>query len=160
MIGNQPDRQALKKLNLSVETGQLQTLVPVDEPLQGEVQIKNEDVGFVHEGQSVKVKLAAYPFQKYGMVEGTITHVGADANDGQPNQAKSSNQDQANSQQLPSTYKAIVTLEKQNLETSGKRFEITPGMQVVAEINQGTRTVMEYLLSPVQGVFQEAARER
>ena len=88
MIGNQPDRQALKKLKLSVETGQLQTLVPVDEPLQGEVQIKNEDVGFVHEGQSVKVKLAAYPFQKYGMVEGTITHVGADANDGQPNQAK------------------------------------------------------------------------
>ena len=53
-----------------------------------------------------------------------------------------------------------MTLEKQNLETSGKRFEITPGMQVVAEINQGTRTVMEYLLSPVQGVFQEAARER
>ena len=96
------------------------------------------------------------------MVEGKITHVGADANDGQSpqNQNRTGSADQANSQQLPSTYKAIVTLDKQNLETGGKRFEITPGMQVVAEINQGTRTVMEYLLSPVQGVFQEAARER
>ena len=59
-----------------------------------------------------------------------------------------------------STYKAIVTLQSQTLSASGKQFQITPGMQVVAEINQGTRTVMEYLLSPVQGVFQEAARER
>ena len=138
----------------------LMTLVPVNEPLQAEVQIKNEDVGFVHEGQAVKVKLAAYPFQKYGMVEGKIIHVGADANDGQQSQTKSGNQDQANSQQLPSTYKAIVTLQSQTLSASGKQFQITPGMQVVAEINQGTRTVMEYLLSPVQGVFQEAGRER
>ena len=138
----------------------LMTLVPVNEPLQAEVQIKNEDVGFVHEGQAVKVKLAAYPFQKYGMVEGKIIHVGADANDGQQNQAKSGSQDQGNSQQQMSTYKAIVTLQSQTLSASGKQFQITPGMQVVAEINQGTRTVMEYLLSPVQGVFHDAARER
>lgn len=139
------------------------TLVPVNEPLQAEVQIKNEDVGFVHEGQSVKVKLAAYPFQKYGMVEGKIIHVGADANDGQgapTSQNKSGNADASKSQQALSTYKAIVTLEKQVLETSGKRFEITPGMQVVAEIHQGTRIVMEYLLSPVHGVFHDAGRER
>ena len=136
-------------------------LVPVDEPLQAEVRVKNEDVGFVHEGQAVKVKLAAYPFQKYGMVTGTITHVGADANDGQGthNQNRSGATESANNQQQ-STYKAIVTLQSQGLEARGKRFQMTPGMQVVAEINQGTRTVMEYLLSPVQGVFQEAARER
>ena len=42
----------------------LLTLVPKDEPLQAEVMINNDDVGFVREGQSVKVKLAAYPFQK------------------------------------------------------------------------------------------------
>ena len=137
----------------------LMTLVPVNEPLQAEVQIKNEDVGFVHEGQSVKVKLAAYPFQKYGMVEGKIIHVGADANDGQQNQNRSGATESASNQQQ-STYKAIVTLDKQHLETGGKQFQMTPGMQVVAEINQGTRTVMEYLLSPVQGVFHDAARER
>ena len=140
----------------------LLTLVPIDEPLQAEVMINNDDVGFVHEGQSVKLKLAAYPFQKYGMVDGIVTHVSADAADGQgqakpnqPNQNGTSNQtnDQAG-------YKAIVTLNQQTLQASNRSFNLAPGMQVAAEINQGKRTIMEYLLSPVQGVFQEAARER
>ena len=140
----------------------LLTLVPIDEPLQAEIMINNDDVGFVHEGQSVKLKLAAYPFQKYGMVDGTVTHVSADASDGQsqgkPNQRnQNGTNDPTNGQ---AGYKAIVTLTKQALTASGKTFNLTPGMQVAAEINQGKRTIMEYLLSPVQGVFQEAARER
>ena len=140
----------------------LLTLVPIDEPLQAEVMINNDDVGFVYEGQSVKLKLAAYPFQKYGMVEGKVTHVSADATDGQgqgkPNQSnQKGTNDPINGQ---AGYKAIVTLNKQSLTASGKMFNLTPGMQVAAEINQGKRTIMEYLLSPVQGVFQEAARER
>jgi hemolysin D len=140
----------------------LLTLVPINEPLQAEVMINNDDVGFVHEGQSVKLKLAAYPFQKYGMVDGTVTHVSADAADGQgqgkqnpPNQ--NGTNDPTNGQ---AGYKAIVTLNAQSLRASGKIFNLSPGMQVAAEINQGKRTIMEYLLSPVQGVFQEAARER
>lgn len=43
---------------------------------------------------------------------------------------------------------------------SSGRLDLNPGMQLVAEINQGKRTIMEYLLSPVQGTFQEAGRER
>ncbi len=53
-----------------------------------------------------------------------------------------------------------MALSQQSLKASGKTFNLSPGMQVAAEINQGKRTIMEYLLSPVQGVFQEAARER
>ena len=48
----------------------LLTLVPEDEPLLAEVMIQNDDVGFVHAGQTVKLKLATYPFQKYGMLDG------------------------------------------------------------------------------------------
>jgi hemolysin D len=143
----------------------LLTLVPIDEPLQAEVMINNDDVGFVHEGQSVKLKLAAYPFQKYGMVDGTVTHVSADAADGQAqgsNGQATTNNAAGNTkgQAMQSGYKAIVTLNQQALTSSGKTFNLAPGMQVAAEINQGQRTIMEYLLSPVQGVFQEAARER
>jgi hemolysin D len=140
----------------------LLTLVPIDEPLQAEVMINNDDVGFVHEGQSVKVKLAAYPFQKYGMVEGIVTHVSADAADGQgQGKQNQTNQGGQNSQTNDRAgYKAIVTLNQQALTASGRTFNLAPGMQVAAEINQGQRTIMEYLLSPVQGVFQEAARER
>ncbi len=77
----------------------LMNIVPQDEPMQAEVLLKNEEVGFVAVGQKAAVKVAAYPFQKYGML-------------------------------------------------------------LTAEIHQGQRTVMEYLLSPVRKVGQEAGRER
>jgi HlyD family secretion protein len=46
------------------------------------------------------------------------------------------------------------------VEADGQRYSLAPGMQVSAEIHLGTRTVLEYLLSPVSKAFQEAARER
>ena len=118
----------------------------------------------MHEGQSVKLKLAAYPFQKYGMVDGTVTHVSADASEGQNNNSQETTINNATSsaagQPSQSSYKAIVTLNQQALQASNKTFKLAPGMQVAAEINQGKRTIMEYLLSPVQGVLMEAGRER
>ncbi|MEW6133709.1 MAG: HlyD family type I secretion periplasmic adaptor subunit [Pseudomonadota bacterium] len=136
----------------------LMTLVPHDEPLQAEVYVRNEDVGFVHEGQRVKVKLAAYPFQKYGMLDGEIAHVGADAADLGTTQAQSVAQSPEGGNAL--RYKALVRLEIQHLDTDGRRLGLTPGMQVVADIHLGQRTVMEYLLSPVQKAWFEAGRER
>lgn len=132
----------------------LMTLVPINEPLQAEVQVKNEDVGFVREGQQVKIKFAAYPFQKYGMVEGKVIHVSADATD------TNVKADDNKNRQQPSVYKALIELQTQMLKADGKTFRLTPGMQVVAEVNQGNRTVFEYILSPVQGAFHEAGRER
>jgi HlyD family secretion protein len=137
----------------------LLTLMPIDEPLQAEVMINNEDVGFVDEGQRVKVKLAAYPFQKDGTVHGTVPHVSADANDqsqGKPNPGDQGGQDSQTNDQAG--YKAIVTLNAQPLKANGKTFNLTPGMQVAAELNQGQRTILEYLLSPVQGEFMEERR--
>lgn len=134
----------------------LMSLVPHDEPLQAEVLVKNEDVGFVHLDQRVKLKLAAYPFQKYGMIDGTVIHVGPDAAEaGNP---PSGGDGGAADPAL--RYKALVRLATQYLEADGSRLRLAAGMQVVAEIHQGNRTVMEYLLSPVQKAFQEAGRER
>lgn len=135
----------------------LMNVVPYEEPLQAEVLVKNEDVGFVHSGQKAKIKLMAYPFQKYGMIDGTVVHVGADASESAPaGGAGAAGQAPAS----PLTYKALVRLDGQTLETDGKRLNLSAGMQVVAEIHQGSRTVMEYLLSPVQKAWMEAARER
>jgi len=135
----------------------MMTLVPHDEPLQAEILVKNEDVGFVYPNQKTRIKLAAYPFQKYGMIEGTVIYVGADASDGaQPVADKG--KDQKAAPQL--TYKALVRLGAQSLEIEGEKLRLSPGMQVVAEIHQGRRTVMEYLLSPVRKAFHEAGRER
>ena len=129
----------------------LLTLVPKGEHLLAEVQVRNEDVGFVQPGQAVRLKVAAYPFQKYGLLEGHVQTVAADA------QTSENNARQAVAQ----GYKALIRLQSQSLDTTqAKGLALESGMQVVAEIHQGSRSVMEYLLSPVQKAAHEAARER
>ncbi|MGH8671899.1 MAG: HlyD family efflux transporter periplasmic adaptor subunit, partial [Burkholderiales bacterium] len=135
----------------------LATLVPVNEPLQAEVWLSNQDAGFVHPEQEVKLKLASFPFQRYGMVSGRITHVSADATEKSGNAGGDSEKSQTPGQLF---FRALVTLETQILDAGGERYVLSPGMQVAAEIKLGRRTVMEYLLSPVQEAFHEAGRER
>ncbi len=139
----------------------LMTLVPNDEALQAEVWLKNEDAGFVHQGQLVKVKLMAYPFQKYGMIDGKVIQVSADATD---KSAPSNNQNNSGSNQANTmsqlSYRTIIQLDKQSLQIEQAKLNITSGMQVVAEIKLADQTVMEYLLSPVRKAFHEAGRER
>ena len=60
----------------------------------------------------------------------------------------------------PLVYKALVALKAMQLEMGGERFALSAGMQSNAEILLGTRTVMEYLLSPVRKAWHEAGRER
>lgn len=131
----------------------LMNIVPRDDPMQAEVLLKNEDAGFVAAGQSARVKVSAYPFQKYGMLDGRVELVAADVVEPKQQQAG----------QPPSlAYRAIVRLTATHLTSvaSGERLTLNPGMLVVAEIHQGSRSVLEYLFSPVQKVRQEAARER
>jgi len=127
----------------------LMTLVPKDEILRAEVWVKNDDIGFVREHQPAKIKLVAFTFQKYGMLDGEVARVGADASS---EQQKGSEAAQA--------YRTLVNLKSQVLEADGQKHRLSPGMQVSAEIHLGTRTVLEYLLSPVSKAFQEAGRER
>ncbi|MBW7900199.1 MAG: HlyD family type I secretion periplasmic adaptor subunit [Rhodocyclaceae bacterium] len=135
----------------------LLTLVPREDALRAEVWVGNEDIGFVREGQTVKLKFAAFPFQKYGMVEGTVEHVSADAADAD---VGASADDEAPGKGRPLAYKALVALRSMNVEMDGSRFPLAAGMQTSAEIMLGTRTVAEYLLSPVRKAWHEAGRER
>ncbi|MBM0105749.1 HlyD family type I secretion periplasmic adaptor subunit [Steroidobacter sp. S1-65] len=130
------------------------TLVPKDEPLLAEVMIENKDVGFVAVDQPVRLKLAAYQFQKYGFLEGTVKTVSADSS-GPGNRGESALA--ADGQEL--AFKALIELDTQRLEMHPS-LPIAAGMQVSAEIVQGERTVLEYLLSPVQRVAAEAGMER
>jgi hemolysin D len=139
----------------------LLSLVPENEPLMAEVMVKNDDVGFVYPHQKVKIKLTAYPFQQYGMLDGEVITVGADSSDGGQNNGN--NQESSRDKDKPQTqmiYKALVALNTQNLDTGKDKYRLMPGMQVVAEINQGKRTVLEYLLSPLAKTVQESGHER
>ncbi|MCA3001325.1 MAG: HlyD family type I secretion periplasmic adaptor subunit, partial [Rhodocyclaceae bacterium] len=59
-----------------------------------------------------------------------------------------------------SYYKAHIQLRDQRLKRDEHDFKLLPGMQVIAEVRLGERTVLEYLLSPVQKAIKEAGRER
>ena len=59
----------------------------------------------------------------------------------------------------PSGFRALVALDLPYLERDGRQFRFNAGMLVSAEIHLGTRTVMEYLLSPVTQTLHEAGRE-
>jgi hemolysin D len=141
----------------------MMSLVPHGERLFADVNIKNEDVGFVQVGQTAQIKIATYPFQKYGMLTGTVIHVGADATDFNASSTQTKKDTTSEDRQTNGilVYKARIALNSQALATPhNKTFGLTSGMQVIAEINQGRRTVLEYLLSPVQKAVNEAGRER
>ena len=131
----------------------LLTLVPVGETLQAEVMLGNEDVGFVAVGQAARIKVSAYPFARYGMLDGKVTLISADALD--PKQTPAG-------QQPSLAYRATIDLATPELISlaTGERLRLGAGMGVMGEIHQGERSVLEYLLSPVRKAAQEAGRER
>lgn len=138
----------------------LMTVVPGNEPLQAEVWITNQDAGFVLPGQPVKLKFVAYPFQRFGLLEGELVHLSPDASE-LPQAANLERRRGELEHVLPPTgYRALVALKSAALEADGKRHRLTAGMQVTAEIHLGTRSVFEYLFSPLRKVTHEAARER
>lgn len=134
----------------------LATLVPREEKLKAEVWVSNEDIGFVRPGQRVKLKFAAYPFQKYGMGQGTVEYVSADAQ----SEEEGCDRGLQGAGQRQLRYKALVALDASALEADGVQYPLSAGMQTRAEILLGNRTVAEYLLSPVKKAWHEAGRER
>jgi HlyD family secretion protein len=87
--------------------------------------------------------------------------VGADSSEdqqqSQQTQGQGSNKDKPTASMI---YKALVSLGSQELQVDKQQFKLVPGMQVTAEINQGKRTVLEYLLSPLEKTVRESGRER
>ena len=131
----------------------LLSLVPQNEPLLAEVWINNADAGFVRPKHKTRLKVAAYPFQKHGMLDGLVQHISADAQE-------PSNESRAVRPFQEAAYRALIALDSNYLRSQGGKLQVVPGMLVTAEIHLGTRSVIEYLLSPVQKITQEAGRER
>ena len=111
----------------------LMTVVPKNEQLLAEVSVRNEDMGFIREGQTVKVKLAAYSFQKYGMLQGTVKMLGPDAS---APQDQGQRMGQSSAGVLPQGFRALIKLDQQSLRSpAGQELQLNSGMQVTAEIH-------------------------
>lgn len=120
-------------------------IVPSSGAVVAEVKVLNKDIGFVRTGQSVAVKIEAFPFTRYGTVPGRMISVGSDAVD---------------DDKLGLVYTARVELSRATIDRDGEQSLLTPGMSATADIRIGRRTIGSYLMSPVTQTRLEAARER
>lgn len=123
----------------------LLVIVPDGSTLVVDAMVLNRDIGFVREGQNVRVKLEAFPFTRYGVVDGRLALLSRDA---------------VQDENLGLVFPARVELERFSLNVDGRTTPISAGMAVTAEIKTGRRRVIEFLLSPLQRRVGEAGRER
>lgn len=123
----------------------LLVIVPVDSAVQVEARILNKDIGFIHEGQRVRVKLEAFPFTDYGLIEGVVDSVSRDAIEDEKHGL---------------IYAVRIRLNTRTIRIAGRDQRIGPGLAVQAEIMTGKRRIIQYLLSPIMQTADEAGRER
>lgn len=123
----------------------LMKLVPAGATLEAEATVLNRDVGFVTAGQPVRVKLDAFPFTKYGVVEGRVLAVSSDA---------------VTDEKRGPVYTVRVALDRQDISVNGRALPLGPGLSATVDIRTGTRRIIDYLLLPVFKSVQEAMRER
>lgn len=128
------------------EAESLITLIPLDGNIELETEIRPQDIAKIETGADARVKLSAYPFQKYGALKGKVRNISENT------------LQKGDGRQSLSYYRARVTVTGK-LEKAGKNFRLIPGMEAQCEIKCGRRRVIEYVLYPFLKALDETAKE-
>jgi adhesin transport system membrane fusion protein len=132
-----------------VKPGQdIMEIVPLDDSLLVEVNIKPSDIAFLHPGQPAMLKITAYDYSIYGGLHAELIDISPDTVVDEKDPRKSS------------YYR--VKLRTTNLKFTKSKDEkpLIPGMIVTADIKTGKKTVMHYLLKPIIKAKDTALTER
>ncbi|MBB4274402.1 HlyD family type I secretion periplasmic adaptor subunit [Rhizobium mongolense] len=121
-------------------------IVPTADTLLIEAKISPRDVAFVRRGQPAIVKITAYDFSIFGGLEGVVENISADS--------------LVEKEKGETYYLVQVKTDKSELERDGKLYPIIPGMVASVEIMTGNKTVLSYLLKPINKARSEALTER
>lgn len=116
------------------------SIVPSEEELIFKCYLPDKDIADIKEGQKVNIKLKAFPYSEYGMIEGRITYVSPAA------------------QTLENggyVYTVHIAFENKN-----EKIELIPGMTGTAEVLCGQKTVLEYFLEPISKGIGGSMKER
>ncbi len=127
------------------EAQPLLAIVPDNEEVEAEVMISNIDIGFIKEGQVAAIKIASFPYTRYGYIEGTVANLSHDAV-----------QDEKQGLIFP----AKILLKQTYMNIEGVKVNLTPGMEITAEIKTHRRRVIDYFLSPLKQYASEGLREQ
>ena len=127
--------------------GKLMEIVPMEEQLLVEARISPRDVAFIHPGQEATVKITAYDYSIYGGLKGTVKMVSPDTI-------------QDDVKRDVYYYRVYIRTDADQLHNkAGKSFPIVPGMIATVDIHTGRKTVLDYLVKPLNKA-REALRER
>ena len=127
-----------------------------------EAFFQNKNIGFVKVGQRVAVKLEAFNFIDYGLIEVTVEDINRDAIDQSDAPAGSARDENARPVQPGLVYAAKINLPCQsgNSERVPLCDRVQPGLAAQAEIKTGKRRIIQYMLSPISQALNEVGRER
>ncbi len=121
-------------------------VVPTADTLLVEARISPGDVAFVQRDQPALVKLTAYDFAIYGGLKGRVANVSADS--------------LVNPENGETYYQVLVETDQTAVSRNGREHAIMPGMVASVEIMTGSKTVLDYLLKPINRARSEALTER
>ena len=123
----------------------LLSILPDSHDLLVEAKVLNRDIGFVKEGMRVKVKVATFPFQEFGTIDGEVVKLTPNA---------------TLDKDLGLVYTVRIMLKRKTINVEGKDVELTPGMAVTAEVVTRKRSILTFMLEPITRRFSEALTER
>lgn len=132
--------------------GTLMEIVPSDDTLLIEAKINPRDIAFIHPNQYANVKITAYDSGVYGSLEGKVVNISPDTIE-----------DDVDKRIY--YYRVYIKTDRDAIDVKDDQgnvvheYKILPGMIATAEIRTGQKTVMAYLLKPLNRAH-EALRER
>jgi hemolysin D len=129
------------------EAETLVTLVPDVADLYVEANVPSRDVSYVKVGNSARIKLEAYPFQRYGTLDGNLDIISADSVP-----LKQDDQSQL-------VYRVQVRLIGGPREFAAHNIRLRPGLVATVEITTGKRTIASYILDPILRMTDESLKE-
>lgn len=150
MVLRSPVDGVVTNLNVNTVGGVVtaaNTLMEIVPPTAIEVEatLENQDIGFVRLDQPAVVKVDAFPYTRYGLIDGKVEYVADDS---------------VADKQGHHNYTIRVALLEKSLDVDGRRVALSPGMSVSVEIKTGRRTVARYLLDPILRYKHESLAER
>ena len=125
-----------------VQAGEeLLSILPDGEDLLLEVKVLNRDIGFIREGMKAKVKMATFPFQEFGTINGEVVKVSPNA---------------IVDKELGLIFPTRIKLSQHSIQVRGRNVVFTPGMSANGEIVTRKKSILTFLIEPVTRRFSEA----
>lgn len=133
------------------EAEALITLIPIDGDLFVEAEVRPMDIARVRLGSEARIKLDAYPFQKYDTMSGEV--VGISENTIQKDQRS------LDPEASMTYYRTRLSYDSSTMNHLPENFRLIPGMEVQVEIMTGRRKIITYVTYPLIKALDTAIRE-